>query len=55
MSTPKKDLVPAAPKSTLDGGSVKGLKISKRGSAAARQGSLAGCGRNWDNLCGARK
>jgi hypothetical protein len=30
------------------------LKIGKRTLAKPRQGLLGGCGRNWDNLCGAR-
>jgi hypothetical protein len=35
-------------------GTTKKLKISKRTPAKLRQGLLGGCGRNWDNLCGAR-
>lgn len=30
------------------------LKIAKRAPAKQTRGLLAGCGRNWDNLCGAR-
>jgi len=33
------------------------LKISKKSQAQQVRGTTvgAGCGRNWDNLCGARK
>lgn len=31
------------------------LKISKKSQAQQTRGVMAGCGRNWDNLCGARK
>lgn len=32
----------------------KSLKIAKRTRAKVREGLIGGCGRNWDNLCGAR-